>query len=102
VTAPTVVSLSRSPAKKPPMLTVALNTFESSLSLAVAPESTGTGVLLDEAGLLLLSVNVLLSDVIDRVGALSKSKPSAASGVTVLTVIAENSVGASVLLRLPL
>src|SRR4051812_19850020 len=99
---PVVVALSWSPAKKPPTLTVALNTLVSSVSVAVAPEITETGVLFADAGLLVLSVKVPLTDVTVRLGALSKSNPSAAIGVAVLTVIAENSVGASVLLRLPL
>ena len=74
-----MVALSWSPTKKLPMLTVALNTLVLSVSVAVSPLMAETGVLFDEAGLLVLSVKVLFVGVIDRLGALSNAKPRARS-----------------------
>src|SRR5690349_12730768 len=99
---PATLALSTSPAKKPPMLTVAANSEVLSVSVTVAEAPTVTGVLLDEAGLLTLSVKVLVAAANAKLGALSSAKPWAAIGVTVLVAIEVNSVGASVLSRLPL
>src|SRR5262249_25883097 len=99
---PATLALSTSPAKKPPMLTVAPNNDVLSVSATVADAPTVTGVLLVEAGLLTLSVKVLVAAASAKLGALSNAKPWAAIGVTVLVAIEVNSVGARVLLRLPL
>src|SRR5262249_25464109 len=97
-----LVKVRMSPAKKPPMLTVAVTSSVLSESLALAPVRSETGVLLLAAGLLVLSVKVAAATgVIVRFGALSRLKPSAARGVTVLVAIDENNVGAPPI-RLPL
>jgi hypothetical protein len=69
-----------------------------SVSATVAEAPTETGVLFADAGLLALSVKVLVGAASDRLGALSNAKPS----VAVPAAIEVNSVGASVLLRAPL
>src|SRR5438132_12397234 len=96
---PVVVALSTSPTNRPPTLTEALNTMVASGSLTVA-ETTETGVLFVEAGLLALSVKALFAGVTLSVGALSKAKPSG-DIATVLGAIEANRVGAPPA-RLPL
>src|SRR6266850_4889856 len=98
---PVVEKLSTSPAKKPPMLTVALARLVLSGSLAVAPLMTPTGVLLDDAGLLTLSVKVGLVGVIVRLGALSSAMPNGVAMPLTGTLICRNADGAPPL-RLPI
>ncbi len=94
--------VSVSPAKKPPMLTVALTSASLSGSVAVAPESSPTGVLCDDAGLSELSVNVGLVGVIDSVGCWSSETSSGTSAPSAGKVgEVRNAVGAAVLASRP-
>src|ERR1051326_1310118 len=79
---PVVVALRRSPAKKPPIVTVAPTSAVLSESHALTAEITETGVLCDAAELSVLSVNVA-PDVNASVGALSSAMPAGAAPLEV-------------------
>ena len=77
-----LLKVSVSPVKRPLMLTAAESRFVLSKSPAVALESTATGVLCSDAGLVALSVKVAFATGVSAsVGALSIDIPPGAGSI---------------------